>query len=363
MADKNTNLIRYFSPAWFAVIMGTGGLANVLYTFGKSLPAANALAVFFWLLNSILFVILLFPWLSRWLIYKEQVMADLKHPLMSNFFITMPAGCIILGSNFLLIGQPYLSQAFLIYLGLTLYIVGAFLAFTFAVTGFYNLVSADELGPEPINFAWLMMPVVNIVIPLLGNLLVKALAPVNTNAAQLINLIDITFYGIGIILFFIMATIVFNRLIMHRLPPAMAAPTFWVLLGPIGVGTVSLLGLADTSHALGLLNAVDGVKYLSLILWGFGLWAFVFSLSLTIKYLKSGGIPFSLSWWAFLFPMAAYTLATLMVYDYSKIRLLSGYGVFLALLLFIMWIVTFIKTLLASMNGKLFSPPPIPKKI
>jgi len=64
MADKNMNLIKYFSPAWFAMVMGTGGLANVMYTFGKILPAANAVAVFLWGLNSLLFVLLLFPWLT-----------------------------------------------------------------------------------------------------------------------------------------------------------------------------------------------------------------------------------------------------------------------------------------------------------
>jgi C4-dicarboxylate transporter/malic acid transport protein len=361
MTGKNVNIIKYFSPAWFAMIMGTGGLANVLHTFGKVLPAANAVAVFLWLLNSLLFVLLLFPWLTRWLAYKEQVIADLKHPLTTSFFITMPAGCIILGSNFLLIGQPYLSPAFLNYLGLALYIVGAVLALTFAVTGFFNLVSSEEIGPEPINFAWLMMPAVNIVIPLLGNLLVKTLVSLNEYDAQIINLLDIAFYGIGIILFFIMATIVFNRLIMHRLPPAMAAPTFWVLLGPIGVGTVSLFGLADASQTLGILTNVDGIKFGGLILWGFGLWAFIFALSLTIKYLKTEGIPFSLSWLAFLFPLAAYTLATLMVYDYSKIKLLMGYSIILSLLLAVMWIVTFTRTLFAYLNGELFNPPSIPK--
>lgn len=363
MADTNINVIKHFSPAWFAMVMGTGGLANVMYALEKIFPTANIISIFLWLLNSLLFVLLLFPWIIRWFAYKEQVMGDLKHPLTSNFFVTMPAGCLILGSNFLLIGQAYFSQLFLSYLGLVLYIIGAVLALTFAVIGLYNLVSMQELGPDPINFAWLMMPVVNIVVPLLGNLLVKMLAPLSLNAAKLINLIDIMFYGIGIVLFFIMATIVFNRLIMHRLPPAMAVPTFWVLLGPIGVGTISLLGLADAAEALGILASVDGVKYLGLILWGFGLWAFLFTLSITIRYLKVGGIPFTLSWWAFIFPTSAYTLATLTVYDYMKIEFVLGYGLILALLLIIMWIVTFARTLLGSLNGKLFSPPAMPKKM
>ncbi|HZK86369.1 MAG TPA: hypothetical protein VFC40_00200 [Syntrophomonas sp.] len=126
---------------------------------------------------------------------------------------------------------------------------------------------------------------------------------------------------------------------------------------------IAFIPLADIAHALGILSSVDGIKFAGLILWGFGLWAFVFTLSLTIKYLKAGGIPFSLSWWAFLFPMAAYTLATLMVYDYSKIKLILGYAIILSLLLIVIWIVTFAKTLLASLNGKLFSPPSMPKKI
>jgi len=362
MPAKEVNVIKYFSPAWFAVVMGTGGLANVAHSFGSSLPAANNIAVFLWLLNCLLFVVLLVPWLIRWLAYKEQVMADLKHPMMSNFFITMPAGCIILGTNFLLIGQPFLSAALLTSIGIILYITGAVLAFTFAVVGFYNLVSIEQLGPEPINFAWLMMPVVNIVVPLLGNLLVKALAPGNLAAAKLVHVFDVTFYGIGIMLFFIMAVVVFNRLIMHKLPPAMAAPTFWVLLGPIGVGTVSLYGLGDVSKFLGMISNVDGIKFGGLVFWGFGLWAFIFTLSVTIKYWRIQGIPFSLSWWAFIFPMAAYTLSTLVVYQYCNVGLVLIYGVFLSVLLAVMWLVIFIRTLMAALNGKIFAPPPVPNQ-
>ncbi|MFZ5596824.1 MAG: C4-dicarboxylate ABC transporter, partial [Bacillota bacterium] len=125
--------------------------------------AATAL----WVLNTALFLVLIGPWVARWLYHYDQVLVDLKHPLMSNFFITMPAGCIILGTNFFLIGKPYFTPGFLLGLGLILWITGSLLAFAFAVYGMFNLISAESIGPEPINFAWLMTPVVNIVVPLL----------------------------------------------------------------------------------------------------------------------------------------------------------------------------------------------------
>lgn len=41
MADTNINVIKHFSPAWFAMVMGTGGLANVMYALGKTFPTAK----------------------------------------------------------------------------------------------------------------------------------------------------------------------------------------------------------------------------------------------------------------------------------------------------------------------------------
>lgn len=358
---KDRNVIKYFSPAWFAMVMGTGGLANVMFILGTSLPVLAGVATALWILNSLLFVLILIPWVLRWFLYNEQAMADLKHPLTSNFIVTLPAGCLILGSNFLLIGTPIFSQEFLTITGFGLWIIGALLAICFSVTGLYNLFSAEAIGPDPINYAWLMMPVVNIVVPLLGNLLVKNMLTTNPNLAGIINLVDIMFYGIGIVLFIIMATIVTNRLILHKLPPAVAVPTFSILLGPIGVGTLSLMGLADAAHALGMLSMVEGVKLLGLILWGFGLWAFVFTLAITIKQVKSDGIPFTLSWWAFIFPLGAYTLATFTVFDYTKVSFVRVYAILLTVLLVWLWAMTFVKTLMGSIKGKLFIPPQLVK--
>lgn len=354
-------VLRHFSPAWYASVMGTGGLANVLFLLGGHSALLNWAATALWVLNTALFLVFIGPWVARWIYHFDQVLVDLKHPLMSNFFITMPAGCIILGTNFFMIGKPYFSPEFLLGLGLVLWMAGAALAFIFAVYGMYNLMSAESIGPDPINFAWLMTPVVNIVVPLLGNILVKALAKGNAALAGLVNITDIAFYGIGLVTFIIMAVFVTNRLILHKMPPAMAAPTFWVLLGPVGVGTAALMGLGDASKTLGIVTSTDTIGFLALILWGFGLWAFALTAVITIKYLKSGGVPFSLSWWAFIFPLAAYTMASLEVYSYTRVSPVFWYAVALAVLLAVLWAATFLKTLIGTLSGRLLSPPPAQK--
>lgn len=349
------DVVTGFSPAWYASVMGTGGLANVLYQLGQESGAALIGArVLFWL-NLIMFIVLLPPWITKWFAHYDRVQADLKHPLMSNFFITMPAGCIILGTNFFLIGKDYFTPAFIQSLGLLLWGIGLLLAFALAIAGMINLISTESIGPDPINFAWLMTPVVNIVVPLLGNLLVHAIAPNDPALAKLINAVDITFYGIGLVLFLIISAVVVNRLILHKMPMPAMTPSFWVLLGPVGVGTVALMGLADTSKALGILTNVDSIKFLAIVLWGFGLYAFTLVIALTIKYIRSGGIPFTLSWWAFIFPLAAYTLSTLAVFSYLQVPLIKIYGMFLVILLVILWLITFAKTLIGTLNGGIFA--------
>jgi len=142
----NAQTLKYFSPAWFAAVMGTGGLANVFYLLQDSSPLLHGAAVLLWWLNVVLFLILIGPWTFRWLFHFRYAFADLKHPLLSNFFITMPAGCIILGTNFFLIGRPYFSAGFLVGLGVVLWLAGAVLAFVFGVYGMYNLVPINWNG-------------------------------------------------------------------------------------------------------------------------------------------------------------------------------------------------------------------------
>jgi len=356
------NIVKHFSPAWYASIMGTGGMANVLYLLSGNMKFLKPFALGIFWLNIALFIIFIVPWTLRWFFHFDSVLKDLKHPVMSNFFVTMPIGALIIGTNLFVMGKDYFSMAFIINLGLVLWSFGAIMSLYFGVYVMYNLLVKESVSFEAKNFSWLITPVASIILPLLGNILVKVYFISNVSLAKFINIIDISFFGTGFMLFVILTTIIFRRFIVNKMPPSMVAPTFWILIGPIGIGTVSLMGLADASKLLGLISDVSTIKLLSLMFWGFGMWAFFLILAITFTYMKAGKIPFSLSWWAFIFPMSAYTLSALKVYAYTKVSFLQWYAVILAALLVYLWIITFVKSLVGTLNGKLLVPPTMKNK-
>ena len=56
MAENDFNsLIKHFSPAWFASVMGTGGFANVLYSLSPHFTSLKIIAQSLFFLNIFLF--------------------------------------------------------------------------------------------------------------------------------------------------------------------------------------------------------------------------------------------------------------------------------------------------------------------
>lgn len=275
---------------------------------------------------------------------------------MSNFFVTMPVGALVLGTNFFLMGRDLLPMPFIASLGVVLWAFASVLILFFGVVVVYNMLVKESMAPEEVNFSWFITPVASIAVPLLGNPLARYYAAESAQLAQLVNLVDISFYGMGMSLFFIIGSIVINRLIHHRMPHPMMAPTFWIILGPIGVGTISLMGIADVSKLLGLIESTSNLYLASIVLWGFGIWAFVLTLMITARYMREAGIPFSLSWWAYIFPLAVYAMSAYSVAGFLHLSGVFWYAAALCALLAFLWLLVFTRSVVATFRGEMFIP-------
>lgn len=359
---QEKHIIKYLAPAWFAVIMGTGGLANILFNWQDGFPLGEQLGILLAVIANILYFFVLVPWIIRWLFYYEYVHRDLHNPIASNFFVTMPVATTIFGTNIYNIWSNYLSSSLvyiLCFLTYCIAIIGVTF-FTFYTT--FRIMRVEEIPkPENMNFSWIMAPIANMAVLLIGNPVLKMTIEHRPEWAMSVLITNISLFGIGFFLFIFISAVIFVRLIQHPLPPAGLTPSFGIFLSAIGLAVSALIGTAENSQTMGLLMSTDLSYIIAAFIWGFGIWIVGIISIICIHQFRRNGIPFSIGWWAFIFPLAAYTISSQKVAAYFISPLATGYTIFLTILLVVLWIYTFSNTVKNALNGSLFLGTPIPK--
>ena len=104
------------------------------------------------------------------------------------------------------------------------------------------LFTSHGVEPQAANGGWFIPPVVMIIVPMV-------LAPLAPRVAAadlgLLLVAGYASWGMGLLLFVLVASLLYDRLVFHPLPAAPLAPSLWIGLGPIGVGGLALLRLAQ----------------------------------------------------------------------------------------------------------------------
>jgi C4-dicarboxylate transporter/malic acid transport protein len=349
-------IVRGFHPGWFAAVMGTGivGVAAYLNPGNQSglHHTAHVIGVAFVLLSWLLAIAIAIPYLIRLIRHRDAAAADLRHPIIGALYATLPAAILVLAVATAAVGGSLLPAHTVVVIVAVLTAIGAPLALAAGVLFAYTLFSSDGVAGESVNGGWFIPPVVAIIIPLA---LIPLLPHVSPADGRLLLLAGYAALGIGLLLFLLIAAVLFGRLIFHPLPPAQLAPSLWIGLGPIGVGSLALLRLAAAGHSFwgASAAAVQTVSQLTAaVLWGLGIWWLAIATALLIRYLRNGGLPFSVGLWAFTFPLGAYTVATLGLARSWHSTPLEWVGAMLFLTLVGFWVLVTTRTLRAIHTGQ-----------
>jgi len=357
---QEKHIIKYFAPGWFAVIMGTGGLGNILFVWQKNVPWLEYIGATIAGMADILFFLVLIPWIIRWFKYFEYVQRDLHNPIATNFFVTMPVATAIVGTNIHMIWSQYLNQNevyLLIFIAWFIAIIGVTF-FTFYTT--FRLMRIDASPqPETMNFSWIMAPIANMAVLLIGNPVLSVTLVYRPEWSTSIFITNTALFGIGFFLFIFISAIIFVRLAHHPLPPAETTPSFGIFLSAVGLAVSAIIDLAKNAQAMKLISEASTSSLCATVIWGFGIWIVGIIFIICIHQLRRGGIPFNLGWWAFIFPLAAYTICSQKIEAHFISPLTFVYTVFLTVLLSALWLYIVINTIKGVVNGTLFVGEPI----
>ncbi|WP_347901461.1 TDT family transporter [Pseudomonas purpurea] len=354
-------VVRQFTPNWFAATMGTGVLALALAQLPVSIPGLHAFAEGLWMFNIFLFLLFSSLYAARWAFFFDEARRIFGHSTVSMFFGTIPMGLATIINGFLLFGLPRWGEG-VVHVAEVLWWLDVALSLACGVLIPYLMFTRQEHSIDQMTAVWLLPVVAAEVAAASGGLL----APHLTDAhAQLVVLTtSYVLWAFSLPVAFSILTILLLRMALHKLPHENMAASSWLALGPIGTGALGMLLLGSDAPAIFAANGLPGVGEIAaglglvagITLWGFGLWWMLMAVLITLRYLRAG-IPFNLGWWGFTFPLGVYSLATLKLASTLNLTFFSIFGSVLVVALALMWLLVSVRTVQGAWRGELFVSP------
>jgi len=354
-------VIRQFTPNWFAATMGTGVLALALAQLPVATPALHAFAEALWLFNIALFLLFTALYAARWLLFFDEARRIFGHSTVSMFFGTIPMGLATIINGFLVFGLPRWGEG-VIHLAEVLWWMDVAMSLACGVLIPYMMFTRQEHSIDQMTAVWLLPVVAAEVAAASGGLLAPHLADAHSQLVVLVT--SYVLWAFSLPVAFSILTILLLRMALHKLPHENMAASSWLALGPIGTGALGMLVLGGDAPLIFAANGLPGVGEIAaglglvagITLWGFGLWWMLMALLITVRYLRAG-IPFNLGWWGFTFPLGVYSLATLKLASTLNLTFFSVSGCVLVALLAVMWLIVGKRTVLGAWRGELFVSP------
>lgn len=359
--DHPREMIRQFTPNWFAATMGTGILSLALPQVPSAGSALYAIGEGLWLFNIGLFILFAALYAARWIMFWDEAKRIFSHSVVSMFIGTIPMGLATIANGFLFFGIPLWGEN-MIAVAQVLWWIDVALSLGCGVLIPYFMFTRQAHGIEKMTAVWLLPIVAAEVAAVSGGLLAPHLADAHAQFLTLIASYVLWAYSVPVA--FGILTILFLRMALHRLPPDSMAASSWLSLGPIGTGSFGMLVLGSNAPAIfaaqgmaGIGTIAEGIGVIAgTLFWGVGLWWLLLALLITIRYFRAG-VPFNLGWWGYTFPLGVYTVATLKLGTLLKIAAFSAFGTFLLVVLAVMWLLVAARTVHGGWKGHLFVSP------
>jgi len=285
MSEPSSRL-KNFPISWFAMVMGMSGFTIAWSRAEHILGLGFALSPILLPITTALFVLLTAIYATKALKYPQDVLGEMKHPVKLAFVPTFSIGLILLSIVFLR-DSPGVSfwlwtVGTLLHLVATLYVLSSWIHHT-------------KYEIAHLNPAWF--------IPVVGNILVPV-AGIHHASVE----ISWFFFSLGVFFWPVLTAIIFYRLIFHGSLPERLMPTLFIFIAPPAVGFISYY------------NLIGGIDAFAHILYGIALF---FTLLLFVQIAIFARLKFFLSWWAYSFPLAAITIATLIMAKETGLALYS----------------------------------------
>jgi len=279
LACENSR-VKFFPVMMYAMVMGMSGLTIMYQKAALWLGFTDMIGNLLMMVSTTLFIVISLIYLSKYIKYTPMVKKEFSHPIRLNFFAAISISMLMLAIIYKEVNVNVAS--FFWYAGTALHFYLTMHTISFWIN---NNQELDHSNP-----AWF--------IPVVGNVLVPIGGVGFASQGVLMY-----FFSCGIFFWVILFAILLNRIIFHHQLAVKFMPTMFIFIAPPAVGFIAyykMFGVIDVFATM-LFNL-----------------ALFFTLLVAFMYKNFIKIKFFISWWAFVFPLAAMSISSMLMYHETK---------------------------------------------
>ncbi|MGI5351227.1 TDT family transporter [Streptomyces sp. CA-250714] len=339
--------LRALGPNWYAAVMGTAIVAAA----GTALPVQPPRAVLegIWTLAAAALLVLLVARAGHWLLHadraRDQLLDPAEAPAVAPFYGCLAMALLAVGGGALALDVPGAVG-----IDAVLWAAGTAVGLVASVAVPYLMITRHELRPGSAGPVWLLPVVAPMVSAALGPPLAAHLPAGQPRQTMLLG--SFALFGMSMLATLVILPLVFARLVHHGPLPVPMTPVLFLVLGPLGQSTTALGNLADAEPgSFGALAVLYGVPVL-----GFALLWLALSTALVVRATRHG-MGFSLTWWAFTFPVGTCVTGAAAVWRHTGAEVFGWLAVALYALLVAAWATAAVRTVAGLLSGALLPAP------
>ena len=270
------NRLKFFPIMMFAIVMGLSGLTIVYQKSHEILGLNNIIGDALVYIDSTIFILMLAFYGMKLLRYSDEVKKEFNHPVRINFFAASAISFILISIVFHEINHTVALSAFIIGTVMQTF-------FTFYTISFWINRNLEIMHSNP---AWFIPIVGNVLVPVAGTGIVD-------------NHLLMYYFAIGLFFWIVLTAIIINRIIFHNQLAVKFLPTLFIFIAPPAIAFIAYVKMQGD------------FDFFASTLYNLGLF---FSFLLLFMYKNFINLKFFISWWAFTFPLAAITIASMLAY-------------------------------------------------
>lgn len=282
--------------------MGTGILASAAHSLPHGSHALACIATAAWLLDLALLAIVTAFAIGTYVRRKGTLRADVLDPATAPFFGAVAMGILSAGNATMVVGSGHLGAGPAARIDAVLWVIGTVLGLLSATVVPFMAFTRHRVPSDAASPAWLLPVVAPMVSAASGALLIDHVSPA---AGRNIAALCFAQFGATAMAAIFVISSVWNRLAHHQHRSPATAPSMLIVLGPLGQSVTTAGLLADHApESLGIgrqawlaFSLLYGIPVM-----GFAMLWLVIAAGI-IADAARGGLPFTLGWWAFTFPV------------------------------------------------------------